>query len=299
MASSSQKNAQQKSLMSSSDENLMRLTFFVRRTCDQLSRDLMAHVLEKIHSTDWDTFVADPNCKEDYKKILKNRFGDRIPALDECDTTILFDFYKKQAFFYPVGLKRNTEFDSKMDTIKKFRNDSAHFTNLTLTDADYEDKLNGFISIIKDFESNIFVNLDSCLLFIQNNKFKTSANLCQTNPEEMTEFLSTLDERLISIAKGVESLNALVLKIDTMDDRITKNEETLNQLIQGARPVIPMSNLIKVPKLAGRSRDLEEIGDCLSSSQLVLICGPPGMGKTSVALAFAKDQTETSQCRRK
>ena len=279
-------------VMTAGDEKLMRLTYLVRRTCDQLSRDLMTHTLMEFHSTDWETFANDPNCRKDFMKYFKHRFVDRIPSLTECDTTILYDFFKRVATYPPFGIKRCVKFDEKMETIKKFRNDSAHFTNMDLSDEEYEKHFSEFVSAIAKFESNIFVSLNNCLKFLSENKNQTFAHFCRNNPEEIALVLSTFEKNLLVIAKEIESLKGVVQKIEADKSRrleilhrIDSHQEQV--AFNRNRNRLPNGNLIKIPILAGREGDLNAVADCLKRCQIVNICGPPGIGKTSLALTFA------------
>ena len=54
---------------------------------------------------------------------------------------------------------------------------------------------------------------------------------------------------------------------------------------------LPTGNIRHVPKIAGRVEELRELEECLNKSQVVLVTGPAGIGKTSLAEKFAEAQT--------
>ena len=54
---------------------------------------------------------------------------------------------------------------------------------------------------------------------------------------------------------------------------------------------LPTGNIRHVPKIAGRVEELRELEECLNKSQVVLVTGPAGIGKTTLAEKFAEAQT--------
>ncbi|XP_075253329.1 uncharacterized protein LOC142345126 [Convolutriloba macropyga] len=282
--------------MSRDEELFMRLMYLIRRTCDQLSRDLMTHVLRVIHWQSWDAFAGDPVCKQDFKKYFKNRFGDRIPSLHECDTTTLYDFFKNQATYLSIGNKRNKEFDEDMETIKKFRNDSAHETSMELSDEDYNDRLRRFVTKIGEFDPGRFPSLTKCLHFLERNKRHTFHDFCRNNPEEVELFVETLEPQLLNDAAKIPALKPIVEKIELMCCRISEIETRIDGIEKSQETTeaieLPKSVLLDIPRLAGRKNDLEKIAESFKRYQVVSICGPMGFGKTSLAIGYARQQRQ-------
>ena len=277
--------------MSPGEELLMRLLYLIRRTCDQLSRDLMRHVLRVLHWQTWDMFAGDPVCREDFKKYFKKPFGDRIPSLDECDTTTLHKFFKKEATYPHNSLKRNTKFDKAMETIKNFRNSSAHEAKKELTDSEYEENFSQFFLTISELESYIFLSLSDNLQFLRDNKSQTFVHFYPNNEKEIQNFLQG-DKNMLMIAKKDEALKQLAENIEEESGRLTKKSKQKMIKLLGQQSIssqFPISNLVNVPMLQGREKDLEKLDSLFKKSQIVLICGPPGIGKTSLALTHAKN----------
>ena len=283
------------------EDNLMRYTFLVRKTCDQLSRDMMRHVLAELHSADWQTFIHDPDPENAnwFTKCFKRHytpFSATAPSLEECDTTTLFEIFDQQVS-KGVSMDKVKKFEDKMIEIKKFRNECAHAVKM-LSNEEYERNFDNFYSIISQFDPKIFPSLDECLEYLRTNRNQTFNHFCRINPDEITMLLRNLESNLLEIAKRYEALKEQLEDLDRRISETTKmasetsaRVDKIEQILEERNEMkMPKSNIRSVHELAGRDEDLKEVSDCFTNSQLVSICGPPGVGKTSLTLAYAKEQ---------
>ena len=254
----------------------MRMISLPRLACDQLSRDLMEHILAEFHSTDWNSFIHNPEYGDWFRKCFKRHstnFSDTTPSLEDCDTTLLFDIYDKQATLYPpdVGVGRYEKYDDEMKIIKDFRNESAHFTNVNLTEQEYENKISHFLSTIRSkLDKHVFKSLDDCIQLVERYRREKFEDFCRGNPKEVKFLLSNLSEHQREIAKLFDCLtntvDDLVSRVGDVEARVEVLEKTENAL------KLPKSNLIPIRELVGREEDLNKISDCFRNSQIVSIC---------------------------
>ncbi|XP_075238922.1 uncharacterized protein LOC142334621 [Convolutriloba macropyga] len=276
---------------------------FARKTCDQLSRDVMKHVLAEFHSTDWHTFIHDPD--PEYANWFTNcfkrhctPFSATTPSLEECDTTTLFEIFDQQV---SVGVSwdkvKKFKDKFKMKEIKEFRNECAHAVKM-LSNEEYERKFDKFYFIISQFDPKMFPSLDECLEYLRTNRNQTFDHFCRINPDEITLFVRNLESNLLEIAKRYAALKEQLEDLDRRISETTKMASETSARVDKIEQILEERNELKMPKskvrsvheLAGRDDDLKKVSDYFTNFQLVSIWGPPGVGKTSLALAYAKVQ---------
>ncbi|XP_075240964.1 uncharacterized protein LOC142336195 [Convolutriloba macropyga] len=321
--------------MTRGDELFMRLLYLKRRTCDQLSRDLTEHALHDLQESNWDDYLNDPKMRketrDDFISTYFSKYGNRIPRLEECDTTTLFKFVHDDVT--RIGTRRDERFDADFKKIKDMRNDSAHDTNKQLTDKEYDSQFQEMTDNFNNLDRQIFKSLDRCLEFLAANKYQSFEIFCRNNPSEVSLFSCSLEDKFKHFLEQIEPLRKLTetnKKLVDNNEKLVDNNEKLvdnneklvdnnEKLVDNNEKLVdanksltdqlsstksvkslvlkPVSNVPDTTPLAGRDADLKKLKTLFQNVQLVLICGPPGIGKTSLALKYAKESEneETQQ----
>ena len=215
--------------MTKEKDLLMRLIYLTRRTCDQLSRDLTKYVIDELHQSNWDDWLraADPDDLKLYKTYFKRHFGDKIPPLDECDTTTLTDMLSR--YIIPEGGERGKKFKPYIDKLRELRNKVSHGELETgVTEPEFRDELvilqKYLLGLLNDpISQPIFPSIRSCLGFLSRNKTMTLEQFCTYYPNEITTFRHSLEPVLRTIAKTIPCLTERVNKHEILLEEMQKN----------------------------------------------------------------------------
>ena len=205
-------------LMSQSDERIMRLIFLTRRTCDNLSRDLVSHVLRQQNKGSFQDWLSkiDP---EDWHRDLKIHFGSRLPRLDECDTTVLTSIVQK--------LDTKQFFKTLIDEIRKMRNSVCHVSlEINFSDALYEDNIKNLSDFLLNIDGTIFPCSADCINFLKENINQTLEHFCATHPNDVVCVLRKLELEFPKLAQQIQCLRE---KIEELESKVSKYENHLNQ----------------------------------------------------------------------
>ena len=310
--------------ISKGEELFMRLLYLGRRTCDHLSRDLTKHALIELHDgIEWDAYIkkTDKQISKVINKVAKKYFKGTMPQLDKCDTSTLYEVYEQS--IGDVNDPKEPSITRVFKTITTQRNPCAHRTNEQLTDDQYNQDYENFMNVISgsEFNVNTFPSLDQCLKFLEENKYQTFQHFCHNHPEEILSFVKTLESDRLELASRIEHLEKVVKELQFVKSKVSelgskvaahgsqlryhdakfseqdRRFEALERR-QGflAEKKKPRSNLSlrNADELAGRMKDLKLIGQVMSNSQCILITGPPGIGKTSLATEYARQKMRAS-----
>ena len=233
-----------KQVMTKEKDLLMRLIYLTRRTCDQLSRDLTKYVIAELcpyQSSNWDDWLNkwlnDKNItdakKDKRKKKIAMYFGDKIPPIDKCDTSLLTDMLSNE-----IISQTNQTFNPYIKRLRKFRNEVSHDeleTGVTEPEFLHElDILNNYLLELQNDPSSqpIFPSVPSCLEFLSQNKFMTFEQFCTYYPNEITTFIHSLEPALRAIAKTIPCLTERVNKHEIWLEKIQNRLENVETKVE-------------------------------------------------------------------
>ena len=287
-------------IMTKENDLQMRLIYLTRRTCDQLSRDLTKHAIAENYDSNWDDWLKEfpdrlEKCK---KKYFKRYFGDGTPALHQCDTTTLTEMLLKEIIH--GGIKT---YDLYLEKLKNFRNKVSHNELETgISESEFQEELkilNQFLlELLSDSQSQIiFPSVQSCLQFLSQNRKMTLAQFCDYYPNEITIFMRSLEPHLRKILMNIRCLPEEVSQLDHRLENVETKQDFLEsklELKQQESMQLPSSSL-RPFSISGRESEVESLKTSLVNSQLALIHGPPGIGKTSLANNFGQKLTSENQ----
>ena len=315
-------------IMRKEDDLHMRLIYLTRRTCDQLSRDLTKYVIDKLYDSNWnDWLTEDPDDLKKYKKkYFKKHFEEKVPPIEECDTTLLADLLSNEIIHGGVEM-----FNPYIENLRMFRNKFSH-NNLEIGVFPCEfqkelEKLNKFmLQLLNESLSRpIFPSLQSCLEFLSQNKNMSFEQFCAFYPSEITAFVQSLEPNLKKIAENIPSLTRLVSEHEKQLNQLTTEVEELQTGFESSRNSFgdrldsvekghdvleaKLDKLTLNPKeslqlcssslrpycISGRELELEALKTSLANSQLALIHGPPGIGKTALANYYGQTNKSENQ----
>ena len=307
------------SQFTSNNDNAMRYLFLAHYVADNLSADLMEYTLAK-NGISWDDFIKQPYIVKNSNKRLPNE-------IKNADTTALMWMLDYQNEPPKDPQKRMYKYHSKTDefieALRGLRNFESHKSYrqqslMTLTSEEFSESYKKIEKVFVkcEAENDVFPNIPSYKKFVESNKGTLVTDLAQTHDIEMKRFLSSKlasdNAQLIQLFNQYQKIQVNIgqiivnqtvqLKQDFDEDKKERTEDSdkprpeIEPDRSSARTSIA-SSLFHCEKIVGRDVELEEIRKEVENNNnpVLLISGPPGVGKTSLAVTYAKEMDKKGQ----